>query len=111
MSLLTLLGMASFIFVAVFTWRAYTGPQAGGGQSRRSSIIEAWVNIAIGFSINFAANSVLFPLMVGVSVSMEANWWGGWVYTSISILRQYAIRRWFNQRIQRAAQRLAGERA
>lgn len=96
MNAITLLGAASMLFVAWFTWHQYTGPQSGLGQSRRQSIIEAWVNLAIGFSINFTANLVLFPLMVGVPVSAEANFWGGWVYTSISILRQYAIRRWFN---------------
>lgn len=85
------------LFVAWFTWRQYTGPQSGTGQSRRQSIIEAWVNIGIGFSINFAANLVLIPMMTdGHAVSASANWWGGWVYTSISVLRQYVIRRWFN---------------
>ena len=96
MSLLTVLGMASMAFVAWFTWRQYTGPDMGQGQSRRQSIIEAWTNIAIGFSVNFVANMILFPLMVGVPVSAEANWWGGWVYTTISVLRQFVIRRWFN---------------
>jgi hypothetical protein len=95
-NLLALLGASSMLFVVWFTWRQYTGPQVGQGQSRRQSIIEAWVNILIGFSINYVANLALFPLMVGVQVSAEANWWGGWVYTTISILRQYAIRRWFN---------------
>jgi hypothetical protein len=33
----------------------------------------------------------------------------GWIYTSVSILRQYAIRRWFQQRLHAAALKLVGE--
>lgn len=108
MTLLTYMGVASLAFVMWFTWRAATGAQTGAGQSRRESIIEAWINIVIGFSVNFAANLVLIPLMAdGHHVSAAANWWGGWVYTSISILRQYAIRRWANDRLHILAARLA----
>lgn len=94
---LAALGALSALFVAWFTCRAYFSADSGTGQSRRASIVEAWTNIVIGFSINFAANLVLIPLMTdGHSVTVASNWWGGWVYTAISILRQYAIRRWFN---------------
>lgn len=97
------MGAASFVVVALFTLRSY---HAGGNP--RAAIIEAWVNIVIGFSINFAANLILFPLMVGVAVSAEANWWGGWIYTAISVIRQYAIRRWFQGRIHHFADVIAG---
>lgn len=97
MSLIAWLGAASIAFVVWFTYRAYTGPDAGVGQSRRASIIEAWTNIAIGFSINYAANLVLLPMMTeGGHLSLMDNLWGGWVYTAISIARQYTIRRVFN---------------
>lgn len=84
-------------FVAWFTWRAYTGPQVGAGQSRRASIIEAWINILFGFSLNFCANFVLLPLL-GSCTRPDAwqNFMLGWVYTVISMVRQYSIRRWFN---------------
>lgn len=99
MTMLHFLGLASMLFVVWFTWRAYSGPDTGQGQSRRESIIEAWTNIAIGFSTNFTANTFLLPLMTdGGHLSQISNWWGGWVYTAISMLRQYAIRRWFNSR-------------
>lgn len=101
---LAVLGAASLVFVALFTIRTYYA-----GANPRQAIIEAWANIVIGFSINFAANLVLFPLMVGVQVSAEANWWGGWIYTAISVLRQYAIRRWFQERIHVLASVLAGK--
>jgi hypothetical protein len=98
-NLIAWLGAASMAFVVWFTWRAYTGPDVGVGQSRRASIIEAWTNIAIGFTLNYLANLVLLPLMTeGGHLSLMDNLWGGWVYTAISIARQFAIRRWFNSR-------------
>lgn len=111
MSTLTTLGMLSAILVIWFTWWTYTGGDvAGGGQSRRESIIEAWTNIAIGFTINFAVNIFLLPL-VGAHFGFMENIWLGWTYTAISIIRSYTVRRWFNARIHnfaaRAAERLS----
>lgn len=106
MTLLTTLGIASFCFVAVFTFRAYRAAP-GVGQSPRSAIIEAWLNICIGFTINYVANLLFLPL-IGAHVSMADNFWLGWIYTTVSIVRQYVIRRWFNSRLHSAAQRLAG---
>jgi hypothetical protein len=92
--MLTTLGFASFLFVAGFTARAYRN-NSGIGQTPRGAIIEAWLNIAVGFSVNFVANLFLLPL-VGASFTAMENFWLGWIYTAISIVRSYAIRRWFN---------------
>jgi hypothetical protein len=98
-NLITALGLASMLFVVAFTWRACTGPDSGHGQSRRESIIEAWTNICIGFSLNYAANLFLLPMMTeGGHLTLVNNWWGGWVFTAISMIRQYAIRRFYNGR-------------
>lgn len=106
MSALQLLGVTSLLFVAAFTWRAAMAAHTVG-QSPRSAIIEAWVNLCLGFSINFAANLLLLP-MVGAAFTMGENFWLGCIYTAISIVRQYVIRRWFNERVHAVAQRLAG---
>ena len=105
MTLLTALGLVSFAFVVAFTARAYKDDTRGNGQSRRSAIIEAWVNILIGFTINYAMNLILLPL-VGVRITAMDNFMLGWTYTAISIVRQYTIRRWFNARIVALARRL-----
>jgi hypothetical protein len=95
-SLITALGMVSALFVGWFTYRAYSGKDDGkGSQTRRESIIEAWTNIVIGFSINYTANLIFLP-MVGAELTAANNFWLGWLYTAVSILRQYALRRWFN---------------
>ena len=105
--MLIALGCAAFAFVAAFTWRAAVAAP-GVGQSPRSAITEAWLNIAVGFAVNFTANFLLLPL-VGASFSAGENFALGWIYTAVSIVRQYAIRRWFNRMLHAAAQRLAGQ--
>lgn len=107
MSILIAFGLASFVFVALFTWRAYTRAP-GPGQSPRSAIAEAWVNIAVGFGINFVANFLILPL-IGAHPTAAQNFWMGWIYTAVSIVRQYAIRRWFNAHLVALSRRLAGE--
>lgn len=104
---LTALGFVSFAFVIGFTAMTYAD-NTGSGQTPRGAIIEAWVNIVIGFSINMLINVVMFPLMTnGATVTAEANFWGGWVYTAASMIRQYAVRRYFNSTIHNIAERLA----
>lgn len=104
--MIEILGAVSMAFVIGFTANAYR-QSATSGQSPRESIIEAWVNIAIGFAINFIANLVIIPMMTGAHLSLANNFWGGWVYTAIALVRQYAIRRWFNNRIHELAKTLA----
>lgn len=75
-------------------------------QTKLGSLIEACINVVIGFSINYCANLLIFPLF-GFSITPTANLLMGAIYTAISIARSYVIRRWFNARLQAAAQRLA----
>lgn len=109
MTLLAALGLASMAFVAMFTARAYRDNTASGGQSRRSAIVEAWANILIGFAVNYATNLLVLPL-VGAHVGLLDNFMLGWVFTTMSIVRQYALRRWFNARIHALAARIDATR-
>jgi hypothetical protein len=94
---LTALGLASLLFVVGFTWHACMSSNQGAGQTRKQSMIEAWTNIVIGFSVNYVANYLFLPL-VGASFTMAENFWIGWLYTAVSIIRQYVIRRFYNRR-------------
>jgi hypothetical protein len=78
-------------------------------QSRLSSFIEAWINVAIGFGINFIANLLILPLF-GFHISLSDNFLMGLLYTVISVMRSYMIRRWFNAKIHNAALLLGGEK-
>lgn len=75
-------------------------------QSRLGSLIEAVFNTAIGLAINLVAQRVVFPLF-GFDPSFATNLSIAAIFTVISIVRSYVVRRWFNARLQRAAQRLA----
>ena len=59
------------------------------------SLLEAKVNILIGFSINYFANLIVLPLF-GLPVTMLDAFGIGLIFTVISLVRSYVIRRWFN---------------
>lgn len=75
-------------------------------QSKLESLVEAWVNVAIGWSINFGANLIVLPAF-GYPVTLGDALGIGVVFTVISVARSYAVRRWFNARISRFAQQMA----
>lgn len=75
-------------------------------QTRMSSFIEAWINVLIGFGINFVANLLILP-MFGFNITLMDNLYIGILYTIISVARSYAIRRWFNEHIHRTAVKLS----
>ena len=75
-------------------------------QTRLGSLIEAFINVAIGFVINMIANMLILPL-IGFQISMGQNLFIGVLYTVISVARSYVVRRWFNARLHAASQQLA----
>lgn len=64
-------------------------------QSRLQSLIEAWLNVAIGFGVSFVANLYVLPLF-GYQVTVRDAFGIGLVFTIVSVGRSYAIRRLFN---------------
>ena len=64
-------------------------------QTKLGSWIEAWANIVVGFSINYVANLLIFPIF-GMHISPLNNFYMGCIYTVISLVRSYVIRRHFN---------------
>lgn len=81
-------------------------PDFSPRQTRMGSFIEVCINIAIGFSINFVMNLTIFPLF-GWSISVGENLLLGVIYTVVSVIRGYIVRRWFERKIHEAAMRLA----
>lgn len=65
-------------------------------QSRKHSMFEAIINVVVGFSINFLLNMLVFPLF-GWQISAAQNFALGVIYTVISIVRSYTLRRAFNR--------------
>jgi hypothetical protein len=65
-------------------------------QTIKGSIAEAWANIAVGFAVNFTANMVILPFFGFTALTLGANFEIGMLYTVISLVRSYVLRRWFN---------------
>lgn len=75
-------------------------------QTRLGSLIEAIINVVIGFTINFTANMLIFPLF-GFHITARDNLLLGMIYTVISVARSYCVRRWFNAKLHMMAQAAA----
>lgn len=65
-------------------------------QTRLGSWLEAWANILIGFGINWLANLLVFPLF-GFAITPIQAFHVGLIFTAISLVRSYALRRIFNR--------------
>lgn len=75
-------------------------------QTRKSSLIEAIINTMIGFGITLAISPIIYPLF-GHVFTFSQNVGITAIFTVTSILRGYAVRRWFNARIKRISARMA----
>ena len=60
------------------------------------SATEATVNVLVGYWVAVGAQMVVFPLF-GVSASLRANLGIGAIFTIVSLLRSYALRRLFER--------------
>lgn len=67
-------------------------------QSRIDSAMETVTNTAIGYVIALVANIVILPAVLGIKVSMGENLLIAALFTVISLVRGYLIRRAFNGR-------------
>ena len=65
-------------------------------QTRTGSAIEAFANICVGFSINFCCNMLFLPLF-GFNVTGSQAFGIGLLFTGVSLVRQYVLRRVFNR--------------
>ena len=64
-------------------------------QSRKHSAIESVANVAIGYGVSTVANLAVLPSF-GYRVSVADAAGIGLVFTLISLVRSYALRRLFN---------------
>lgn len=65
------------------------------GQSKKASAVEVTVNMVVGYIIAVTAQHFIFPLF-GIYVSVSDNLMIGGLFTVVSILRSYFLRRLFN---------------
>jgi hypothetical protein len=71
------------------------------GQSRRMSVVESVANVAVGFGIAIATQMLVFPLF-GIQISVGDDLLIGLIFTVVSLVRSYCLRRVFNHLSKRA---------
>ena len=59
------------------------------------SAVEASFNVLIGYLVSVLANILILPLF-GYNVTVADSFAIGLAFTAVSLVRSYALRRWFN---------------
>ena len=66
-------------------------------QSKKQSLIESLTSTTIGIIIGIVLNLTILPIF-GYPVSLSDSLWISVIFTIVSIIRSYIIRRWFNSK-------------
>ena len=66
-------------------------------QTKKQSLIETLTNVGIGWFISFIANMLVLPLF-GYNINLTDGVLISIIFTIISIVRGYVVRRWFNSK-------------
>ncbi|MBS4051103.1 MAG: hypothetical protein KGZ69_07860 [Methylomonas sp.] len=64
-------------------------------QSRAMSLVESLSNVLVGYGVAVLAQMAVFPLF-GLRATLQENLTIGAIFTVVSVLRSYSIRRIFN---------------
>lgn len=63
-------------------------------QTRKASLAESLMNVAIGYGIALLSQIIVFPWF-GISIPLSSNILIGLIFTVVSIVRSFALRRFF----------------
>ena len=63
-------------------------------QSRLMSMVESLANVLVGYGVAVVTQMLVFPLL-GLAVTVTENLLIGLIFTAVSIVRSYALRRGF----------------
>ena len=66
-------------------------------QTRVMSLVESVANIVVGYGVAVITQLLVFPLF-GLAASLADNLVIGLIFTTVSLARSYALRRFFNAR-------------
>lgn len=65
-------------------------------QSRAASALESWANVAVGYGVAILTQWAVFPLF-GLSATIDQHMSIALIFTAVSLVRSYTIRRFFNR--------------
>ncbi len=68
---------------------------SGGGQSKKFSLLEACVNVTIGIGVAWGLSFLVFPIF-GYEPTVMKTLWISLIFTAVSLIRSYLLRRLFN---------------
>ena len=66
-------------------------------QTKKQSLFESITNVAIGYIVAVISNAAILPLF-GVNLAFSDSMLIAVWFTVISVIRGYAVRRWFNKK-------------
>ena len=66
-------------------------------QTKRQSAIESLTSTTIGIIIGIVLNLTILPVF-GYPVSLSDSLWISVIFTAVSVIRSYAVRRIFNSK-------------
>jgi len=64
-------------------------------QSRLQSFFEAVANVVLGYGVALGAQLIVFPWF-SINIPMASNIAIGFIFTMVSLVRSYLLRRLFN---------------
>ena len=70
-------------------------PPNPNSQSKFHSFLESVANVAIGYGVALVSQILVFPLF-GITIPLRENLMIGAIFTVVSIVRSYSVRRLFN---------------
>lgn len=70
------------------------------GQPRTASLMEAAANVLVGYGLSVLVQLIVFPA-VGLQPTLAQNLKIGLVFTVVSLIRSYVLRRLFEARRRR----------
>lgn len=77
-------------------WRVWQEASKRQGQSKKASLAEALLNIAIGYAVAIASQLVIFKIVGIPDLPTATHLEIGLYFTVVSLVRSYALRRLFN---------------
>ena len=66
-------------------------------QSKKDSLIESLTSTTIGWLIGVILNLTILPLF-DYNITVVDSLWVSLIFTVVSVIRGYIIRRWFNSK-------------
>ena len=66
-------------------------------QSKRESMIETLTSVFVGWLIGVILNMLVLPLF-DYDITVVDSLWVSLIFTAVSVIRGYIIRRWFNSK-------------